>query len=128
MAAKFEITKAKDGEFHFHLKASNGEIILTSQMYAAKSSAKNGIESVKKNAPEDKRYERKETHNGHYMFNLRAGNHEVIGTSQGYSSHESRDRGIESVKKNAPGAPVHDLSLASSKTPHLATAQAAGSV
>jgi uncharacterized protein len=112
MAAKFEITKAKDGDFHFHLKAPNGDIILTSQMYKGKSSAKNGIASVKKNAPDDKRYERKETHNGHAMFNLRAGNHEVVGTSQGYSSHEARDHGITSVKKNAPGAAVHDLTVA----------------
>jgi uncharacterized protein YegP (UPF0339 family) len=109
VAAKFEITKAKDGEFHFHLKASNGDIILTSQMYAAKSSAKNGIASVKKNAADDNRYERKETHNGHHMFNVRAANHEVIGTSQGYVSHESREKGIASVKKNAAEAAIHDL-------------------
>ncbi len=109
MAAKFEITKAKDGDFHFHLKAANGDIILTSQMYVAKSSAKNGIASVQKNAGEEKRYERKEMHNGHFMFNLRAGNHEVIGTSQGYTSHEAREKGIASVKKNASGAGIHDL-------------------
>ena len=110
MAAKFEIKKAKDGQFFFHLKAGNGEIILSSEMYRAKSSAKNGIASVKKNAPDDNRYQRKETHNGHHMFNLKAGNHEVVGTSQSYSSHESRDHGIESVKTNAPSAEVDDLS------------------
>ena len=111
MAAKFEITKAKDGDFHFHLKAPNGDIILTSQMYKAKSSAKNGVVSVKKNATEDKRYERKENHAGHAMFNLRAGNHEVVGTSQGYSSHEAREHGITSVKKSAPAATIHDLTV-----------------
>lgn len=111
MAAKFEITRAKDGDYHFHLKAPNGDIILTSQMYKGKSSAKNGIASVKKNATEDKRFERKENHKGHAMFNLRAGNHEVIGTSQGYSSHEARENGIKSVKKNAPTAAIHDLTL-----------------
>ena len=50
MAGKFEITKAKNGQFHFNLKAGNGEIIATSEMYESKASAKNGIESVKKNA------------------------------------------------------------------------------
>ena len=54
MAGKFEITKAKDGDYHFHLKAANGQIILTSQMYKEKSSARGGIEAVKKNAPVDK--------------------------------------------------------------------------
>lgn len=111
MAAKFEIKKAKDGEFFFHLKAGNGEIILSSEMYRAKASAKNGIASVKKNALNEKRYERKETHNGHQMFNLKAGNHEVIGTSQSYSSAEAREQGIETVKNNAPGAEVDDLTL-----------------
>lgn len=109
MAGKFELKKAKDGEFYFHLKAGNGEIILASEMYKAKTSAENGIESVKKNAPHDERYERKEAKNGHHMFNLKAANHEIIGTSQGYTSTESRDHGIESVKANAPDAPIEDL-------------------
>ena len=47
---KFEIKKTAKGQFHFNLKAGNGEIIATSEMYESKASAKNGIESVKKNA------------------------------------------------------------------------------
>jgi uncharacterized protein YegP (UPF0339 family) len=108
MAGKFEITKAKNGDFHFHLKAHNGQIILTSQMYKEKSSAVNGIESVKKHASEDANYERKESHNGEPMFNLKAHNHQVIGTSQLYKSTESRDAGIASVKENAPTAEIVD--------------------
>src|SRR5690606_2120616 len=57
MSGKFEIIKAKNGKFMFNLKASNGEIILTSQMYEAKTSAQQGIDSVKANAPQDDRYE-----------------------------------------------------------------------
>src|SRR5262245_60005223 len=53
MAGKFEIKKAKNGQFYFNLKASNGEIILTSEQYKAKASAKNGIDSVKSNSPHD---------------------------------------------------------------------------
>src|SRR5271156_4849858 len=106
MAGTFEITHAKDGDYHFHLKAANGQIILTSQMYKEKSSARGGIEAVKKNAPVDKRYERKEAHNGEHMFNLKAGNHQVIGTSQMYKSIEAREEGIASVKENAPEATV----------------------
>ncbi len=106
---KFEIYKDKAGEFRFRLKAGNGETILASEGYKAKGGAQNGIDSVKKNAPEDGRYERKATATGH-MFNLKAGNGEVIGTSEVYSSTSSRDNGIESVKKNAPTASVEDLS------------------
>ena len=108
MAGKFEIKKAKDGEFYFHLRASNGQIILSSEMYKQKSSAENGIESVKKNSPDDACYERKEARNGQFMFNLKAANHEVIGTSETYTTTEARDHGIASVKTNAPTAEVHD--------------------
>jgi uncharacterized protein len=104
--SKFEITKLQDGEYHFHLKADNGQIILASQRYKELSSAKDGVKSVKKNASLDKRYERKEAHNGQPMFNLRAGNHQVIGTSQIYHSTEAREEGIEAVKKDAPEASV----------------------
>ena len=107
MAGIYEIKQASNGDFHFHLKAANGQIILTSQMYKDKSSAENGIESVKKHAPDDHNYERKESHNGEPMFNLKAHNHQVIGTSQLYKSTEARDHGIASVKQNAPGAAVH---------------------
>lgn len=106
--AKFEIKKAKNDEYYFHLKAGNGEIILSSEMYAAKTSAVNGIESVKKNAPDDNRYEKKDTKNGQYMFNLKAANHQVIGTSESYTTTAARDNGIASVKKNAPDATLDD--------------------
>ncbi len=49
---KFELYQDKAGEYRFRLKATNGEIIGTSEGYKAKASCENGIESVKKNAPE----------------------------------------------------------------------------
>lgn len=110
MAGTFEIKRAKDGEFFFHLKAGNGQIVLASEMYKEKASAENGIASVKRNAAADARYERKDTRSGHFMFNLKAANHQVIGTSQTYKSAESRDEGIASVKTNAPSAAVKDES------------------
>jgi uncharacterized protein len=113
MAGKFEIKKAKNGEYYFHLKAGNGQIILTSEMYVQKASAKNGIESVKKHAPHDEHYERKPSKNGQHMFNLKAANHEVIGTSETYTTEEARNHGIESVKENAPRAEVEDETTAS---------------
>ena len=108
MAGKFEIGKRKNGEFQFNLKAGNGQVILTSQGYADKSGCKNGIESVKKNAPDDDRYERKTASNDKPFFNLTAGNGQIIGSSEMYESVASRENGIESVKKNAPDATVVD--------------------
>lgn len=111
MAGKFEVYKDKAGEFRFRLKASNGQIILASEGYKRKAGAMNGIQSIKKNAPVDTNYERKETRSGGLMFNLRAANKQVIGTSESYKSKTARDNGIESVKKNAPGATVQDQTL-----------------
>lgn len=110
MSGTFEIYKDKAGEFRFRLNATNGQTILSSEGYKDKSGCNNGIESVKKNAADDNRYEKKESSSGKYMFNLKAANHQVIGTSQLYESVASRDNGIESVKKNAPSAKVVDQS------------------
>ena len=110
MAGKFLLKKASDGQFYFQLKAGNGETILTSEMYAAKPSATNGIASVKTNAPIDERYERKTNKSGKPMFNLKASNAQVIGTSESYSSESARDAGIASVKANAPSATTDDQS------------------
>jgi len=110
MAGKFVLKKSSNGQFYFHLQAGNGEIILRSEQYAAKAGAENGIQSVKTNAPLDERYERKTAKNGQPMFNLKAANHEIIGTSETYSSEEAREHGIASVKANAPGAPTDDQS------------------
>ena len=106
MSGKFELYKDKGGQYRFRLKASNGQIILVSEAYVQKSSAQNGIKSVKTNAPSDKRYDRKDAKNGKPMFTLKAGNHQVIGTSEQYESTSARENGIESVKKNAPTATV----------------------
>lgn len=51
MAAKFELYKDKKGEFRFRLVAPNGQTIAVSEGYKTKESAKNGIDSIKKNAP-----------------------------------------------------------------------------
>lgn len=108
---KFEITKRKNGEFQFNLKASNGQVILTSEGYTTKENCKNGVESVKKNSPLDERYDRLVAKNGKTYFNLKATNGQIIGTSEQYESVASRDNGIESVKKNAPDASIEDLTI-----------------
>lgn len=109
MSGKFEVYKDKAGEFRFRLKAGNGQNILGSEGYKDRAGCMNGVESVKKNAVDDARYERKETASGKFMFNLKAANHQVIGTSQSYGSEASRDKGIESVKNHAPEAKVVEV-------------------
>ena len=110
MAGKFEIYKDNAGEFRFRLKAGNGENILASEGYKAKAGAENGVASVKKNAPDEDRYEIKEQKDGKPYFVLKAGNHEVIGKSQAYSSEAACKGGIESVMKTAPDAAIDDQS------------------
>ena len=52
MAAKFEVYKDGKDEYRFRLKAANGEIIAVGEGYKTKQGCINGIESIKKNAPE----------------------------------------------------------------------------
>ena len=77
MSAKFEIKKSKNDKFLFNLKAGNGEVILTSEIYEAKASALAGIESVRTNAPNDQRYERKTSDKNEPFFVLKASNGQV---------------------------------------------------
>ncbi len=109
MAGWFELSNSSDGQFRFVLKAGNGEIILTSELYKTKASAENGIASVQKNCADDARYEKKEASNGKFHFNLKAANHQIIGSSQMYAAVQSRDNGIESVKINGVTQTVKDL-------------------
>ena len=103
---KFVITKRKNGEFQFNLKAGNGQTILTSEGYTTKAACLNGVESVRKNSQDDTKFDCKNSTNGKYYFNLKATNGQIIGTSEMYESASGRDNGIASVKENAPKATV----------------------
>ncbi len=104
----FELKGTADGQFMFNLKAPNNEIILTSERYKTKASAKKGIASVKKNAANDERYDRRKSKSGQPYFVLQAANREIIGVSEMYSSEKACETGIASVKKNAPNAEIDD--------------------
>ena len=120
MAAKFLVKEVNTG-VRFNLVAGNGEVIGVSEVYTTESACKNGIESVRKNAPiapvEDQTVEGFETVKnpkfeiytdkaGEFRFRLKARNGEIILASEGYSSKPGVKNGIESVKKNAPEAEV----------------------
>ena len=110
MAGKFELYQSeKNKEYYFRLKAGNGEIILGSEGYTTKAACENGIASVQKNAADEGRYEVKEAKNGKHHFNLKAGNGQVIGSSQLYKTESGMKNGIASVGKNAGDAKVSDL-------------------
>ncbi len=108
---KFEISTRANGDFMFNLKASNGEVIMTSQGYTSKSACQNGIKSAKSNSTDKKMFIEETAANGKFYFNLMAANHQIIGTSQMYSSKQGRDHGIESVYENAAKAEVSDLTI-----------------
>ena len=117
---KFVIRNVASG-IKFDLKATNGQVIATSEVYTTEAACRGGIESVMKNAPvanvEDQTVENfeKSTHpkfemyedkGGEFRFRLKARNGEIIATSEGYKTKASCENGIESVKKNAPEAEV----------------------
>lgn len=117
---KFVIKQAKSG-LMFNLKAGNGEIILTSQIYADEKSCRNGIESIMKNAPEagiedqtvegfeELKHPKFEVYTDKaedFRFRLKATNGQIIGTGQGYASKAGCLKGIESIKKNSVDAEI----------------------
>lgn len=104
----FELHRSSDDQFYFVLKAGNAEVILTSERYTTRAAAENGIASVRTNSPDDARYERKTASDGRHHFNLKAANHQVIGSSQMYASQAGREAGIASVRANGPTPTLKD--------------------
>ncbi len=117
---KFVMKRTKSG-VKFNLKAGNGEIIATSEVYNSDASCKNGIESVRRNAPiahvenqtvegytveKHPKFEVYTDKAGEFRFRLKATNGQIIAVSESYKAMASCMNGIESVKKNAPDAPV----------------------
>ena len=108
--AKFEVYQSgKKNEFRFRLKADNGQTILSSEGYSSKAACMNGIESVRKNAADPKRFTKSTTPQNQFRFSLTAANSQIIGTSQNYKTESGRNNGIESVMKNAPKAEIREV-------------------
>ena len=116
---KFIVKKTSTG-VKFDLKATNGQVIATSEVYSSEAACLKGIESVKNNCIggiedqtvdnyEELKHPKFEIYTdkaGEYRFRLKAKNGEIIATSEGYTTKDNCVNGIESVKKNAPDAPV----------------------
>jgi hypothetical protein len=107
--AVFQVFRGADGQYYFRLRAANGEIILSSEGYRAKRACHKGIASVRQNALLDERFVRGETRDGQYSFVLRAANHQVIGSSESYTTPAGREAGIRAVLCAAPQARVEEV-------------------
>lgn len=110
--AVFEIYQDKAGEYRFRLQGLDGRTLLRSEGYRKRRGAVNGINAVKKNASNDARYERQSSPTGKPSFNLKAGNHQVIGSSRTFSTTAQMDTAIELIKETAPVSKVRDLTAA----------------
>jgi uncharacterized protein YegP (UPF0339 family) len=104
MEAQFEIEKSENDQYFFRLRSSSETILLTSETYTVKASAKTAIASVKENAPADLRYERKESSDNRYFFVLKARNGETLGRSPLHGTIAGRDAAVATTKKEAPDA------------------------
>ena len=102
----YKIKKGTNGKFHFTLHAGNHQVILSSQMYADKSGATNGIKSCQKNGAKQTNFETKTAKNGQFHFNLLAANKQIIGSSEMYTTMASCSNGIASVMKNSSSTEV----------------------
>ncbi|MDR1828802.1 MAG: YegP family protein [Methylobacteriaceae bacterium] len=109
MTGLYELKKNPSGKYSFALKAGNGETVLASEVYNTKAAAANGIKSVQTNSVLDERFEKKVAKNGKPYFVLKAGNHQIIGTSELYNTEEARDKGIAAVKKAGPAEKIKEL-------------------
>ena len=118
--SKFVIRKVPSG-VKFDLKAGNGQIILSSEVYTTMAACRKGIESVRRNAAAAKlenqteegwkpltnpKFEMYPDRAGQYRFRLKARNGEIIAVSENYGARAGCLNGIESVQKNAPGAQI----------------------
>ena len=118
--SKFVIRTVNSG-VKFDLKATNGQVILTSEVYTTEAACRKGIESIMKNAPAANvenqteegyetlthpKFEMYQDKAGEFRFRLKARNGEIIGTSEGYTAKAGCLNGIESVKKNAAEAEI----------------------
>ena len=117
---KFKILKGANDQFRVQF-VYNAEVMVWSENYASKASAKNCIESIKKNAPgaatvdltkeetgSGYRFEIVESKNGETFVRFKAANGETMVRSETYASKASAKNCIDSVKKNGPDAPVED--------------------
>lgn len=108
MAGYYALGKGKSGKFSFNLKSGNHQVVLSSQAYESRAAALEGIDSVRRSAADDARFERKTATNGERYFVLRAANGQVVGKSEMYRSPSAMEKGISSVRSNCASTVVRE--------------------
>ncbi|MBK8461171.1 MAG: YegP family protein [Micropruina sp.] len=108
MGENFEITKDDKGGFHFKLRTAEGRTLLRSEAYTAKASAKNGIDSVRKNADVPGRLTVSQAKDGRPYLNLRAANGQVVGTSPMFADSATCEAAIAAIRGGAARAGIVD--------------------
>lgn len=111
LSSIYEISTSKDGQYRFVFKAPNGEILLTSELFKAKTSALNTIESLKINSMNLENFDILTTKNGKKYFNIKSKNHHILATSQFYNDMESLELGMKLVLKYSQTEKIIDLSM-----------------
>ncbi|MEK9495369.1 YegP family protein [Photorhabdus sp. P32] len=105
----YDLRRTKNKQYYFNLKTSNGEVILTSEMYTTKAAANKGIRSVQANSLAEKNFEIRENKSGKSYFVLKARNYQVIGISESHDNEVAAKKGIQSAIKHGSSANVRDL-------------------
>ena len=108
MPASFDLNKTAKGQFNFALKGADGQSLLRSEQYESKGSAQGGIASVQSNCGNDARYESKTSSDGRNYFNLKAGNHQVIGTSPMFADEAACKAAIAACKVAGSTKTIND--------------------
>lgn len=108
MAASFEITRNDKGEYYFKLVTAEGKTLLRSEGYTAKASAKNGIESVRKNAKAAGRLAVQTAKDGRPYLNLKAANGQIVATSPMFADQAACDAAVAQIHKDVAKAKVSD--------------------
>ena len=106
---KYEVYQAGDG-VKYNLKASNGEILVASEVYSSRDGVIKAIDAIKRNVETGEIRVFADKH-GNYKFKLTAGNHRVIAISAHYTTEKSAQRASESFKKFALTADVVDVEV-----------------
>lgn len=104
MAGKYELKQTDKGQFHFNLKAGNGQVIMSSGMFASRADAEAAIALARKHCADDGRFERKTSTKGEPYFVLTGPDGKMLGRSEMYASASAMENGVASVVKNGPDA------------------------
>jgi uncharacterized protein len=108
MPTRFVIERTEDGEYRFRLRAGTEQVMLTSEPFVARDRAYHGVEAARACATADQRFMRRISRSGGAYFVLTTTSGQVIGKSEVFTTAAAAEKGIESVRADAPRAELVD--------------------